>query len=56
MNEQRVVARGIRMSRGVEPIFVIKQETTFLPKVKPTLVKGVPMVIRVKYSEPRHNH
>jgi hypothetical protein len=44
------------MLRGVEPIFVIKQETTFLPKVKPTLVKGVPMVIRVKYSEPRHNH
>jgi hypothetical protein len=43
------------MSRGVEPILVIKQKIVDLPRVEPTLIEGVPMAIRVKYSEPSLN-
>jgi hypothetical protein len=40
------------MSRGVELVLVIKQETIILPKVKP-IAKGVPMVIKMRYNEPK---
>jgi hypothetical protein len=56
VNEQKVATQGIKMLRGVEPVFIIKQETTVLPKVEPTIVKGVLVDIRINYSEPRHNH
>jgi len=44
------------MSRGVELIFVTRQEIVILPKAEPTLAKGVPMAVRVMYSELRLNH
>jgi hypothetical protein len=37
MVEQEATTQGIRMSKGVEPILVIKQETVILPKVEPTM-------------------
>ncbi len=42
------------MSKRVEWVLVIKQEIIVLPKAKPTVV-GVPVTIRIKYSEPRLN-
>jgi hypothetical protein len=53
--EQEVTTQGITMSRRVEPVLVIRQKIIDLPRVKPTLIEGVPMAIRVKYSEPRLN-
>jgi hypothetical protein len=44
------------MSRGIKPIFVIRQETIVVPKAKPTVVEDVPMVKRVRYNEPKFNH
>jgi hypothetical protein len=43
------------MSRGVEPIFVIKQEIVILLIIEPIVTKGVHVVVRVKYNEPRLN-
>jgi hypothetical protein len=43
------------MSRGFESILVTKQETVILLKAKPIIVEGLPMAIRVKYSEPIFN-
>jgi hypothetical protein len=43
------------MSRGIESILVVKQEIVGLPKAEPTLAEGVPMAIKIKYSEPRLN-
>jgi hypothetical protein len=37
MVEQEVIIQGIRLSKRVEPILVIKQETVILPKVEPTM-------------------
>jgi hypothetical protein len=42
------------MSKGVEWVFVTKQETIVLPKVK-LIVVGVPVIIIVRYSEPMLN-
>jgi hypothetical protein len=36
-------------------MLVTKQETIVLPRVEPTLVDGVPTVVRVKYNEPKVN-
>jgi hypothetical protein len=52
MVKQKVAIRGIRMSRAIESILVIKQETVVLPRVKPIVAKGVSMAIKVRYSEP----
>jgi hypothetical protein len=43
------------MSKGVEPIFVIRQETIVLPRVEPIVVEGVHVVIKARYSEPKFN-
>jgi hypothetical protein len=43
------------MSRGVEPILVIRQEIIVLPRAKPIVVEGVPMAVRVRYNEPKLN-
>jgi hypothetical protein len=43
------------MSQGVEPILVIKQETIILPRIESIVVQGVPVVVKVRYSEPRLN-
>jgi hypothetical protein len=43
------------MSRGVEPIFVTKQETIILPRVEPIVVEGVLVVVKVRYNEPKLN-
>jgi hypothetical protein len=40
------------MSRGVEPILVVRQETIVLQRVKPIVVEGVHVVVKVKYNEP----
>ncbi len=53
--EQEVRTQGIRMSRGVESIFVTKQGIVVLPKAKPTIIEGVLVAVRVRYSEPKHN-
>jgi hypothetical protein len=37
------------MSKGVEPVLVIRQEIVILPQKKPTITKGVIVAIRVKY-------
>jgi hypothetical protein len=55
MVEQEATNQGIKMSRRVEPILVIKQETIVLPKAKPIVVEGVPVVVKMKYSEHRFN-
>ncbi len=55
MVEQEVRTQGIRMSRGVESIFVTKQGIVVLPKAKPTIIEGVLVAVRVRYSEPKHN-
>jgi hypothetical protein len=53
--EQEATTKGIKMSKGVESVFVTKQENMVLPRVKPTLVEGVLMAIRVRYKEPIFN-
>ncbi len=40
------------MSRGVEPVFVTRQETIVLPKKEPILIEGNLVVVRVRYNEP----
>jgi hypothetical protein len=54
--EQEAITHGIKISRRVEPIFITRQENVILLKAKPTIAKGVLMVVRVKYNEPRVNH
>ncbi len=53
--EQEVTTWGIIISRGVESVLVIRQEIVVLPKVKLIVIEGVPMAIRVRYSEPKVN-
>jgi hypothetical protein len=55
MVEQKATIQGIKMSKRVEPILVIKQETIVLPKAKPIVVKGVLVAIKMKYNEQRFN-
>jgi hypothetical protein len=43
------------MSKRIEPILITRQETIVLPRAKPIVTKRVPMVIKVRYSEPRFN-
>jgi hypothetical protein len=43
------------MSKGFESILVTKQETIILPKAKPIIVEGLPMVVGVRYNEPKLN-
>jgi hypothetical protein len=51
--EQKTITSGIIMFKGVESIFVTRQETIFLPRAKPMVVDGIPMAVRVRYSEPK---
>jgi hypothetical protein len=53
MVEQEAATQGIVMSRRVERVLVTRQEIVILPKAEPTITKGVLMVIRVRYNEPR---
>jgi hypothetical protein len=53
--EQEATTQGIRMSKGVEPVLVTRQKTIILPKTKPTIAKGVHVVVKVKYSELKIN-
>jgi hypothetical protein len=43
------------MFRGVELIFVTRQETIVLPRAEPIVTKGVPMAVRVRYNELKLN-
>jgi hypothetical protein len=53
--EQNITTQGIKMSKGVEPVLVPKQETIILPIAKSIVAECVPMAIKVRYSEPRFN-
>jgi len=53
--EQLATTQGIKMSKGVELVLVTRHETIILPRTKPTIVEGVPMVVKMRYSEPRFN-
>jgi hypothetical protein len=50
--EQEFVTLGIKISKGVESVLVIRQEIVVLPRVEPTIAEGVPMALRVKCNEP----
>jgi hypothetical protein len=41
------------MSKGVELVLITRQEIIVLPRTELTVTQGVPMAIKVKYSEPR---
>jgi len=43
------------MSRAVELVLVTRQKTIVVPRVKPTIVKGGPTFVRMRYNEPRFN-
>jgi hypothetical protein len=43
------------MSKGVEPVLVTRPKTIILPKAKPTIAKGVHVVVKVKYNELKIN-
>jgi hypothetical protein len=53
VDEQEVIIQGIKMSRGVESVFVIRQKIVVLPKIEPTMAEGVLVAIKVRYSEPK---
>jgi hypothetical protein len=54
--EEEVASQGIKISKGVELVLVTKQEIVILPRAEPILLEGVPMFVRVRYSEPKVNH
>jgi hypothetical protein len=43
------------MSKKIELVFLTRQKTIVLPKVKPTMAQSVHVVVIVKYNEPRLN-
>jgi hypothetical protein len=43
------------MFRGVELVLVIKQKIVTLPRAEPIVAKGVLVVIKVRYNEPKLN-
>ncbi len=53
--EQETATQGIRISKKVEPVLVTKQKIVVLPKTKPIVAKGVLMVVKVRYNEPKVN-
>jgi hypothetical protein len=53
--EQEVLTQGIKISKRVELVFIIIRKTIVLPKAKPIVLEGVPMVGRMKYCEPKVN-
>jgi hypothetical protein len=53
--EQKATTQGIRMSKGVKLVLVIRQEIVVLPRAKPTVAQGVLVIFRVKFSEPKFN-
>ncbi len=53
--EQEGTTQGFKMSRWVELVLVTRQETIVLLKVEPIITKGIPMAIKIKYSEPKFN-
>ncbi len=55
MVEQEAATQGIRMFKGVELVFITKQEIVILLRTKPIIAQGIPLVIKVRYSEPRIN-
>ncbi len=55
MVEQEATTQGIKMSKAVEQVLVTRQKTILLPKAKPTIAKGVHVVVKVKYSELKIN-
>ncbi len=55
MVEQEVTTQGIRMSKGVEPVLITIQEIIVLLRVEPKVVKGVHVIVRGRYNEPKFN-
>ncbi len=44
------------MSKGIESIFITRQEILILLITEPIVVEGVPMVVGIRYSDPKLNH
>ncbi len=55
MVDQEVATQGIKMSRRVEWILVTRQKIIVLPRIEPTIIEGVDVIIRIKYNEPKLN-
>jgi hypothetical protein len=53
--EQQIPTQDIKIPREFELVLITRQEIVILPKVEPIIAKGVPMVIKIKYSEPKLN-
>jgi len=47
--------QGIKISKGVDLIFITRQEIISLPRIELIVAENVPMVVRVKYNEPKVN-
>jgi hypothetical protein len=53
--EQEATIHVIRMSKGAKSVLVTKQETIVLPRIETTITKVIPMVVKLKYNEPKFN-
>jgi len=53
--EQEATTQGIKMSKQVEPILIIREKIIILPRAEPTIVEGILAIVKIKYSEPRFN-
>jgi hypothetical protein len=53
--EKEAKTQGIKISRRVELVLVIRQKIVVLPKTEPIVAEGVPMAIRMRYNERRVN-
>jgi hypothetical protein len=53
--EQEATTQGIKLSKQVELVLVIRKIYIILPRVKPTIGEGIIAVIKIRYNEPRFN-
>jgi hypothetical protein len=51
--EQKAATQGIKMSKGIEAVLITKPKIIVLPRVEVIVVEGVPMDVKVRYSEPK---
>jgi len=43
------------MSKGVELVLVVRQETVVLLRAKPIMVESGPVVVKIRYNKPKFN-
>jgi hypothetical protein len=53
--EQEAITQGIKMLKGVELIFITRQEIIVLPKAELIIAETVLVVVKVRYNEPKLN-